>query len=128
MPIPKEIDFGFKIDTAKLWLLDLPVEEMSISELLSNLDIAYLDSEGTDDWNLTLRDLILTPEKEPSHFTKITNASLIYPIDIYWYRGDWRILDGVHRFCKAILENKKTIMVRKVPDINILDIVKNSEQ
>ena len=124
MPKPKEIDFGFIHVDEKTWNLNLPIEEMDIKELDSNLDIAYLDKQGTDDWNLTLRELIHAPENEPGHYEKIIKADMKYPIKIYFFRGSWKILDGVHRLCKAIMENKKTIMVCKVPPEMIPKILK----
>ncbi|MBU1036683.1 hypothetical protein KKF32_01440 [Patescibacteria group bacterium] len=126
MSKPKEIDFGFVYEYPKIWKLDIPSEEMPITELEFNLDIAYLEKEGTDDWNLTLRELINFPEKEPSHYKKIKNAQLEYPIGIYFFRGSWKILDGVHRFCKAVMEGKKTISVRKITDEMIPDILKKA--
>ena len=87
MPKPKEIDFGFIHEDSKTWDLDISSEEMAIEKLESNLDIAYLDKEGTDDWNLTLRELINTPEKQPGHYQKIKNAEMKYPIKIYFFKS-----------------------------------------
>ena len=114
MSRPKEIDFGFVHEDSKIWKLDISSEEIPIIELESNLDIPYLDKEGTDDWNLTLRELINAPEKEPGHYKKIKNVQMEYPIEIYFFKGSWKILDGVHRFCKAVMDGRKTITVRKV--------------
>ena len=58
MPLPEILNIGFKTDEAKLWAIDIPVEEIDISEIDHNLDIPYLEQEGTDDWNLTPRMLI----------------------------------------------------------------------
>ncbi len=125
MPRPREIDFGFMYESPKIWRLNIPDEEISISELESNLDIPYLEKEATDDWNLTLRELVTNPEKEPTHYRRVKNVQLEYPIEIYFFEGSWKILDGVHRFCKAILEGKKTIRVRKVTDAMIPKILKD---
>lgn len=125
MPRPKEIDFGFVYESPKIWKLDIPIEKIPISELEANLDIPYLEKEGTDDWNLTLRELITNPQKEPSHYERIKNVQLEYPIEIYFFGGSWKILDGVHRFCKAVLEGEKTIAVRKVTDQMIPKILKD---
>lgn len=124
MPKPKEIDFGFMYDSEKIWALNIPVEESSIQGLAHNLDIAYLDKEGTDDWNLTLRELIENPKKHPGHYKKIQNVQMEYPIELYFFDGSWKILDGVHRFCRAIIEGRKTISVRKVTDDMIPLILK----
>ena len=126
MPRPKEIDFGFIHEDSEIWKLDIPSEEVPIIKLESNMDIPYLDKEGTDDWNLTLRELIDNPEKEPGHHNKIKNVQMEYPIEIYFFGGSWKILDGVHRFCRAIMEGKKTIAVRKVTPEMIPRILKEA--
>jgi hypothetical protein len=125
MPKPKEIDFNFIYEDSKIWSLDIPSEEMLITDLESNLDIAYLDKQGTDDWNLTLRELINAPDREPGHYEKIKTAQMIYPIEIFFFDGSWRILDGVHRFCRAVKENRKKINVRKVTPEMIPKILKH---
>jgi hypothetical protein len=124
MPKPKEIDFGFTHVDEKTWDLNILPEVMDIKELEQNLDIAYLDKEGTDDWNLTLRELINDPEKQPGHYDKIQKADMKYPIKIYFFGGSWKILDGVHRLCKAVIEGRKTISVCKVPPEMIPKILK----
>ncbi len=116
MPLPKILNIGFKIDEPKLWVMDIPVEKITIAEIEYNLDIPYLEKEGTDDWNLTPRMLIENLDKEPSHAKDMNKADLKYPIDIYFHDGKWIILDGVHRFTKAVRLNHKTIKVRKVSD------------
>lgn len=126
MSKPLAINFGFNHEDAKLWALNLPAEEMSLSELETNLDIAYLDQEGTDDWNLTLRQLIAEPEKETGHYKKIKAADLSYPIHIYFFQGSWKILDGTHRFCKAVLEGRRIIEVKKVTDEMIPGVLKEA--
>ena len=114
MSKPVILDLGFSYDASKLWPLNIPVEEIAISELENNLDIAYLEREGTDDWNLTPRMLLENFDKETSHAKKVNEADLNFPIEIYFNQGQWIILDGVHRFAKAIKLGNKTIKVRKV--------------
>lgn len=127
MTRPKEIDFGFKHEDSKIWKLDIPAEEIPIAELESNLDIPYLEKEGTDDWNLTLRELITNPEKEPSHYQRVKSVQLKYPIQIYFFDGSWKILDGVHRSCKAVMDGKKTIIARKITAEMIPRILKEAD-
>lgn len=125
MARPKEIDFGFVYDDSKLWSLDLPVEEIPIEDLEHNLDIKYWEKEGTDDWNLTLREFISDPKKNPCHYKALQGVNMKYPIVIFLFDGSWNILDGAHRYCKAILEGRKTIKVRRVTEEMIPKIVKN---
>ncbi len=124
MPKPKEIDFGFKHEDEKIWKLNLPAEKMNLEELEVNLNIPYLEKEGTDDWNLSPKDLTENYKNEPTHYSRVLAASLEYPIKIYFFKNSWKILDGVHRYCKAIMEGRKTIMVCKVTKDLIPKILK----
>jgi hypothetical protein len=114
MSLPKILDTGFKTDEPKLWAIDIPVEEILISEIEYNLDIPYLEKMGSDDWDLTPRMLIENFDKELVHAKRVENVNLEYPIDIYLHGDKWIILDGVHRFTKAIRLGHKTIKVRRV--------------
>lgn len=116
MPIPEILKTGFKTDEAKLWAIDIPAEEIFISEIDYNLDIAYLETEGSNDWNLTPRMLIENFEKEFHHAKAVNEADLKYPIEIYLHQGKWIILDGVHRFTKAVRLGQKKIMVRRISE------------
>lgn len=111
---PKEIDLGFRIDDTKLWDLNIPTEEILVSELSFNFDIPYLEKEGTDDWNLSINDLIRDFNKEITHAKRVREVDLSFPIHIYNLNDNWIILDGVHRLVKALLEGQETIMVRKI--------------
>ncbi len=112
--IPEIINTGFKIDESELWREDFPVEEISISEIEYNLDIPYLEKKGTDDWNLSPRELIANFEIEIPHAKRVNQCDLSFPIHIYLHKDKWIILDGVHRFTKAVMLGHKTIQVKKV--------------
>lgn len=114
MTLPNILNIGFKIDERKLWDVNVPIEEINISEIDYNLDIPYLEQTGTDDWNLSPRSLIKNFDKEKFHAEKTEKANLKYPIEIYNHQGKWIILDGVHRFTKAIRIGNKTIKVRRI--------------
>lgn len=116
MPLPEILNIGFKVDEPKLWKANIPVEEINVSDINYNLDIFYLEQEGTDDWNLSPRMLIENFDKEISHAKRVEKANTEYPIDIYKSQGKWIILDGVHRFTKIIRLGHKTIKVRKVTE------------
>lgn len=124
MTKPKEIDYAFRIDHKKLWALDLPVEDIMIKDLSDNFSIPYLEKEGTDDWNLTISDLLDNLNDEPSHAEKMEKSDLKYPIDIYFYRNSWIILDGIHRLAKSISLGREKIKVRKIPEDQIEKIKK----
>lgn len=114
MTLPEILNIGFSINEAQLWAVDIPVEEIPISEIDYNLDIPYLEKMGTDDWNLSPRMLIENFDKERLHAKRTEKADLTYPIEIYNHQGKWIILDGVHRFTKAVRLGEETIKVRRV--------------
>lgn len=118
MSIPSILNIGFMVDEPKLWDVDIPVEEIPISEIEYNLDIPYLEKKGTNNWNLTPRMLIDNFDKESLHAKKVNEADLKYPIEIYLHENKWIILDGVHRFTKYVRLGLKTIKIRRVsPEI-----------
>lgn len=116
MPLPDILNTGFKSDESKLWEMDILVETIPISELDYNLDIPYLESEGTEDWNLSPRMLLENFDKEITHAKRVYGVDLNYPIYIYLHKGEWIILDGVHRFTKASKLGNKEIQVKRVSD------------
>lgn len=116
MSLPDILNTGFKTDEPKLWSVDIPIEDIPISEIEYNLDIPYLEQEGTHDWNLTPRMLIKNFDKELSHAKKINEIDLKHPIEIYLHKNKWIILDGVHRFTKAVLLGHEKIKVRRVSE------------
>jgi hypothetical protein len=117
---PKEIDLRFKIDEKKIMQLDLPVEEIDISEIIDNAKIAYLEKEGTDDWNLSPAELLKNWQDEPTHARRVEAADLDFPICIYKFKGRWIILDGVHRFTKALKLGNKEILVKKATEEHVV--------
>jgi len=114
MQKPATIDIGFKIDDSKLRNLDIPVEEIELETLAHNLDIPYLEQEGTDDWNLTPRMLLENLDRNPSHAKRVEEVDLKYPICIYFHKNQWIIIDGVHRYVKALKEKRTSIFAKKL--------------
>ena len=43
---------------------------------------------------------------------RILSSDLSHPIIVLSNGGDWKVLDGVHRLCKAIGEGQEKIPVR----------------
>lgn len=125
--IPYEIDLWFRINEEVLWAIDRSVEELPFHILKHNLDIPYFESIGTDDWNLTPRMLIDNFDKEMPHATTVNNADISFPIEIYYFRDQWIILDGVHRFTKLSMNKAATIKVRKVTD-EIMPLIKKTPE
>jgi hypothetical protein len=114
---PPILDIGFHIDEPKLWARwDIPVEEIDIQDIMYNADIPYLEHEWTNDWNMTPEELIENFENESSHAEKVLQADLQYPIELYFFKWKWIILDGVHRFTKALRLKETTIRIRRISE------------
>tara|TARA_B100000378_G_scaffold274143_1_gene268159 strand:+ start:1061 stop:1324 length:264 start_codon:yes stop_codon:yes gene_type:complete len=80
------------------------------------------DKEGTDDWKMTPRELIQDREVETDHYKRVLQSNLEYPIHVYFFKGSWKILDGVHRFTRAFVEKKDTVFVYKAKESDLQKI------
>jgi hypothetical protein len=115
----KAVDLGFRADKHKLWELSGPTEVMSLAEFHWLLTLPFWEKEGTDDWNLTPHEVLEHPEREPTHNRRIQEADLAFPICIFRQGGRWRIIDGLHRLCKAHREGRTDILVKIVTEKDI---------
>ncbi len=118
----KKIGLNFRWDSKKIWALKLPATKMDITKLIWHFDLPFWDKEGTDEWNLTPWEVIKNPEKEPTHFQKITKADLKYPINVVKHKGRLVVLDGLHRLAKLYLQGDKFVSVRIIPRNKISQI------
>jgi hypothetical protein len=121
--IIKDVGFDFHWEEKKVWDLDLPVEEMDLSELEWHFDIPFWWTEGGF-YDFKPIWAIDEPAKYPERYKRIIKTDLSYPLDIMFWKGRWLLLDGLHRLAKAKLEGKKKVMVRKVPKEAIPKITK----
>ncbi|MBM3205074.1 hypothetical protein FJZ48_03810 [Candidatus Uhrbacteria bacterium] len=121
--IIKDVGFDFDWDSKKVWALNEPVIDMLMSELEWHFDIPFWDSEGTDAYNLTPREVMAHPEQEPTHWRMIQESDTSFPIDIMENKERWLILDGLHRCVKEYMAGKKTVKVRKIPRSRIPEIL-----
>ena len=80
--IIQDVSFDFSFDYKKVWELEEKTVKVPIEKLLWHFDIPFLDKKGTDDWNLTIWELLLNPYREDEHWKKILDADLNYPIDL----------------------------------------------
>jgi hypothetical protein len=106
-----------------VWALDVPVEEMSTTELEWHFDIPFLWENG-DVYNLTSREVIVKPHEHKEEFERTMRSDLSYPIDIMENKGRWLILDGLHRLMKASITGLERVQVRKVSRERIPEILK----
>jgi len=64
-----------------------------------------MDAKGWGEGNISVNDVLKNPKKYKDDYDRINNANLKYPI-IMDTKGN--IFDGVHRYIKLKLLNKKT--------------------
>ncbi len=84
--IPEEIravGFDFSWSAEKVWALDLPVQEMSVKELIWHLDPTFLN-EGGGAYNLTPREVIENPAAHAAEYERTLRAETKYPIEVMW--------------------------------------------
>jgi hypothetical protein len=128
-PRHEKYSFGlpFWRDNEKLWALDVPVEEMDISEFSYYYDNPFWeDEEGNI--VITPNEVINNPEKYLFHWKKIQECDTQYPLDIMKNKsGRWGILDGLHRLVKLHLNGEVKVKVRKIPR-EIIHLVARDEQ
>ncbi len=120
--IIKDVGFDFDWSEEKVWTLDVPVEEVNISELTWHFDIPFLWEKGV--YNLKPQDVINEPEKHKEEYARTMKADLVHPIDIMQNKGRWLILDGLHRLMKASILGQQRVQVRKVSRELIPNITK----
>lgn len=116
--LPPEIEavsFTFGRDMDKIHALDLPVEELPISELMWHLELPFFWLGKDSPFSLKPIDVINNPKLHAYRFNRIMGVNASYPIDVMWWKGRWQILDGLHRFCQQVVLGKSVFNVRKVP-------------
>ena len=109
-----EVGFDFHWEEEKVWALDVPVEEMDISELEWHFDIPFWWTEGGY-YDFKPIWAISEPEMYPERVKRIMAADLSHPLDIMDWKGRWLLLDGLHRLAKAKVTGLKKVNVRKIP-------------
>jgi ASC-1-like (ASCH) protein len=121
--IIKDVGFDFSWSEEKVWALDMPVEEISIDELIWHFDIPFLWDKGV--YDLKPQEVINNPEAHKKEYERTMKADLIHPIDIMENKGRWLILDGLHRLMKSRIQGANKVSVRKIPRDFIPQILKN---
>jgi hypothetical protein len=114
-PIIKQVGFDFNWDERKVWAIDAPTETIATEELAWHLDIPFLWTKPDGFYDLTPRSVLGHPDQYPEEYARMLNANLRYPIDIMQKGEQWVILDGLHRLMKAVLQERDTVTVRKIP-------------
>jgi hypothetical protein len=116
--MPKEIQeqgLNFYWDNEKIWSLDIPTEEIDMSELdwMLELPFWYKDEKGNV---ISPKEVLVDVESYPFHKEKMMHADTRYPLEITKNeQGRWIVLDGLHRLAKLNQEGNRKVNVRKIP-------------
>jgi hypothetical protein len=108
------LDFGNWSDE-KLWALDLPTTEIKIDKLSWLLDVPFLPNDAGEKFTCTPREVLNRAIGTTQEQKRVLNSDLQYPIDIIENKGQFLILDGLHRLIKAISLGQTVVKVRVVP-------------
>ncbi|OGH94285.1 MAG: hypothetical protein A2538_01845 [Candidatus Magasanikbacteria bacterium RIFOXYD2_FULL_41_14] len=115
-------DFG-NWDEAKIWVLDLPEQEMDIKELLWHFDAPWWSNDSDERWTITPWDVINETEDCKKEQKNMLEADLSYPIDILENHNKFLILDGIHRLTKAYKLGYTKIKVHIIPRESLSKII-----
>ncbi len=107
------------VNTVRLRELPLPVVEIPLEKLLWHFDMPVWEKDGTDDWNLMPWEVIRKEEGTTTHWKRMEEADLGFPIIVTDYNHRLVILDGMHRLVKAYLERHATISAKVIPAGNL---------
>lgn len=113
--IIKNVGFNFHWDNKKVWALDVPVEEMDISEFEWHFAVPFWDKPNEGYYDLTPNEVIKNPKKFNEEYERTMKSDLSHPLDIMLWKGKWLMLDGLHRLVKQKIQGVKKIKVRKIP-------------
>ncbi len=112
--IIEDVGFDFHWDNSKVWALDIPVEDMDISELEWHFDIPFWDKPNGY-YDLKPNDVLSNPDLYKEEFERTMKADLSHPLDIMFWKERWLLLDGLHRLVKAKRLGYRNVKVRKIP-------------
>ena len=121
--IIEDVGFDFQWDNNKVWGLNVPVEDISISDLEWHFEIPFWDKQNGY-YDLTPNEVLADPEKYKEEFERTLRADLSHPIDIMFWKNRWLILDGLHRLVKQKQQGLKEVRVRKISQDSIPKITK----
>jgi hypothetical protein len=121
--LPADVGFDFDWSDEKVWNLPgVATTSVPVSVLDWHLDTPFWDYEG-ENYCLSPRQVLDDPGQYGEHASRIKNAQLNYPIDVMKdSRGKLTILDGLHRFVKAMSDGQSQVTVREIPRSRIPEI------
>ena len=107
------LDFRWELE--RLLALDLPLEEVTVLDLVRLLDLPFWREDG-EMFVLTPNQVRARPDEHVEQWSRTLRADLDSPVHITERHGRWVILDGVHRLLKATVVGRDTIPARRVPE------------
>ena len=117
--------YGFNFgswDEKKIHKIELPVSQMKISDFDWHLDVPYWDSITGGKFEISPRDVLNGKAGSEKEQERVVAVDMSYPIEVLFHEGKWFILDGVHRWIKAVQEGKEEITVRVFPKERLEEI------
>jgi hypothetical protein len=121
-PEIKKVGFDFNWDERKVWELDVPAEDMPMSDLEWHFDLPFWRTDNTKHYNLRPIDVIENKELYKEEFDRTMASDVSYPIDVMYWKNNWLILDGLHRLLKLKVLGYDPVKVRKIPEVMIPQI------
>lgn len=110
-----DVGLNMFVDTVKLRNLPIPITDVSLEKLQWHFDMPVWDKDGTDDWNLTPKQVMEKAEGTSTHQKRVHDADTTHPIIVTEYKSRLVILDGVHRLVKVYSNSGKTIKAKIIP-------------
>jgi hypothetical protein len=120
--IIKDVGFEFSWDEPKTWALNVPVEEIPITDLSWHFSVPFWFKPGGK-YDLTPQEVLDNPQQFAQEYERIQNSDISHPLDIMLWKDKWLLLDGLHRLVKLHLQGQTVVKVRKIPHKDIPNIL-----
>jgi len=117
LPHPlKGIFFHAVWDKAKVWALPTPVTTLSLDQLEWQLALTVWSTvAGQARFDLSPSLVLSSPNEFARHWTRIGDADLTRPLELFEKHGAWIIIDGYHRLARHWLRSSPHVPVRLHP-------------
>ena len=100
--------YGKNVYSVDLMFAYINIFKPEINKIKLDIINYNMDTKGWGEGDISVNDVLKNPKKYKDDYNRINNANLKYPI-IMDIKGN--IYDGVHRYIKSKLLNKKIIKV-----------------
>ena len=103
-----DVGLNMFVDTVKLRELPLPIVDVPLEKLIWHFDMPVWGKDGTNDWDLTPREVIQRKDDTTVHQKRTENADTSFPIIVTEYKSRLVILDGIHRLLLMLTVSSQT--------------------